>query len=65
MEASGLYQCLDCCALLVVDGATAVVRGHKNAPYKQTKEELSVWSIVVCAPCREELFSKLSDFLGQ
>ena len=42
-----------------------VVLVYKNAPYKQTKEELSVWSMVVCAPCREELFSKLSDFLGQ
>lgn len=42
-----------------------VVLVYKNAPYKQTKEELSVWSMVVCAPCREKLFFKLSDFLGQ
>ena len=65
MEEFVSNQYFDRCALLVVDGATAVVRRHKNAPYKQTKEELSVWSIVVCAPCREKLFSKLSDFLGQ
>lgn len=47
MEEFVSNQSLDRCALLVVDGATAVVRRHKNAPYKQTKEELSVWSIVV------------------